>query len=214
MESTDEQVRLWSSRKERETYDNQADLYALIVCVEQLEKAYVRDAIPATVYTEECSKLIAQFKTALSLVGESVPDVKAFMAEYKLNCPAAAHRLLVTGVPATIEHAATRGSGSDNTPRQVAETTKDFITLSDALKMDLRAADSLHPLLSDLMQSLTSTSALTSDFPGKEKLLTWLIELNQMKARDELDEEQMRQLAFDVENAFSEFYRSLSSGQH
>jgi ESCRT-I complex subunit VPS28 len=43
---------------------------------------------------------------------------------------------------------------------------------------------------------------------------TRLIELNQMKAKDELDEEQMRQLAFDVENAFSEFYRSLSSGKH
>ncbi|KAI9595932.1 VPS28 protein-domain-containing protein [Syncephalis fuscata] len=180
MESADEQVRLWASRKERETYDNQADLYALIVCVEQLEKAYVRDAISAT---------------ALSLVADSVPN---------LDCPAAVHRLLVTGVPATVEHAAARGPGSDNTPRQVAEATKDFITLSDALKMDLRAADNLHPLLGDLMQSLNNTSALTSE----------LINLNQMKAKDELDEEQMRQLAFDVDNAFTEFYRSLSSGQH
>ena len=40
-----EQVKLWTNKKEREQFNNQADLFALIKTVDRLEKAYVRDAI-------------------------------------------------------------------------------------------------------------------------------------------------------------------------
>jgi ESCRT-I complex subunit VPS28 len=36
-----------------------------------------------------------------------------------------------------------------------------------------------------------------------------LILLNGMKASDELNEEQLRQLMFDIEHAYAEFFRSL-----
>jgi hypothetical protein len=38
-----------------------------------------------------------------------------------------------------------------------------------------------------------------------------LITLNSMKAADEITEEQSRQMLFDIENAYAEFFRSLSS---
>jgi len=40
-----------------------------------------------------------------------------------------------------------------------------------------------------------------------------LITLNGMKASEEITEEQSRQLLFDVDHAYAEFFRSLSGGK-
>ncbi len=79
----------------------------------------------------------------------------------------------------------------------------------DSLKLNLVAVDQIHPLLSDLMQSLNKVS-LMGNFEGKSKIKEWLIILNRMKATEELDETQVRQLLFDLENAHTSFYRCLS----
>lgn len=39
------QVKLYNNNREREMYDNLADLYAIIKTVEALEKAHLRDCI-------------------------------------------------------------------------------------------------------------------------------------------------------------------------
>lgn len=41
----DEEVRLWSNNSERERQENFATLYGLIVSLEYLERAYVRDSV-------------------------------------------------------------------------------------------------------------------------------------------------------------------------
>jgi len=79
----------------------------------------------------------------------------------------------------------------------------------DSLKLNMVAIDQVHPLLSDLLQSLNKVS-LMGKFEGKEKIREWLITLNKLKATDELDENQVRQLLFDLEGAHSSFYRCLS----
>ncbi|KAI8921135.1 hypothetical protein PhCBS80983_g03725 [Powellomyces hirtus] len=206
----DQELRLYSSNKEREKYDNMADLYGIIVATEHLERAYIRDAIPAQEYTPACLKLIAQYKTALNLVGDSVPDVNAFMREYKLTCPAATRRLLEIGVPATVEHATTDSTSSGGVAKHVAETVQVFITLMDSLKLNYVAVDQIHPQLSDLIQSLNSIPSLPTDYVGKGKIRDWLITLNKMKASDEINQDQVRQLLFDLESALTEFHRSLS----
>ncbi|RGB39251.1 VPS28 domain-containing protein [Rhizophagus diaphanus] len=205
----DEEVRLYTNNKDREKYENLADLYAIIVTMEHLEKAYVRDSVTADEYTQACARLIAQYKTALNLVRDSVTDVEKFMNEYKLECPAAVNRFKI-GVPATIEHPT--GAGHDNSKfaQYVAETVHHFITTMDALKLGMKAVDELHPMLGELMQSLNNVSSLPADFEGKAKVRNWLITLNGMKASDEIDEGQIRQLLFDLENANNAFYRSLS----
>ncbi|KAA1136290.1 Vacuolar protein-sorting-associated protein 28 [Puccinia graminis f. sp. tritici] len=41
----DEEFKLYSTNAEREKYDNQATLYSIILSLEYLERAYVRDSI-------------------------------------------------------------------------------------------------------------------------------------------------------------------------
>lgn len=135
-----------------------------------------------------------------------------------MDCTAAAHRLNV-GVPATVEHEggggggadAANGGGSSNAEmaQWVAETTQNFITFLDALKLKLRAKDQLQPLLTELMSGYTKFRA-SAEWEGRPKILHWLITLNQMRASEEITEEQSRQLSYDIEHAYSEFAHSLS----
>ena len=46
--SLDEEARLYQTNSEREKYESLATLYGIIVALEYLERAYVRDAINAT----------------------------------------------------------------------------------------------------------------------------------------------------------------------
>jgi ESCRT-I complex subunit VPS28 len=126
----------------------------------------------------------------------------------QMSHAAAAHRLQV-GVPATVEHASASTSSSSERAKWVAETTQGFITFMDALKLKLRAKDQLHPLLSDLMSSYSRFG--DQDSEGRARVLHWLITLNQMKASDEIDEDQARQMLFDLENAYSAWFRSLQN---
>jgi ESCRT-I complex subunit VPS28 len=48
--SLDEEVRLYSNNTEREKYNLLATLYGIVVALEFLERAYVRDSITAAEY--------------------------------------------------------------------------------------------------------------------------------------------------------------------
>ena len=67
-----------------------------------------------------------------------------------------------------------------------------FITFMDALKLSYKSKDQLHPLLSELMTSLNTS--MPKDFEGRAKIVQWLITLNQMRAADELNDDQSRQV--------------------
>jgi ESCRT-I complex subunit VPS28 len=164
-----EPIKLWTTRREREVFENQADLYALFVTVEQLEKAFVRGVISPEAYTEACTQLIAQFKAAQRLVEDSVPDIEAFLHQYTLNCPAAIHRLL--GIPATVEHGSRTSSG--NLAKHSAEIVHHFVTIMDALKLNMRAVDHLHPLLVELLSSLQQVNNLLPELASKDRLRAW-----------------------------------------
>lgn len=71
-------------------------------------------------YTPACKQLIAQFKTASSLLVDVVPDLEKFMKEYSLDCPAAAKRIKI-GVPATIEFGDAGSSNTSGHYKNVAE---------------------------------------------------------------------------------------------
>lgn len=62
----------------------------------------------------------------------------------------------------------------------------------DALKLNYKSKDQLHPLLSDLMTSLNTS--MSKDFEARGKIVQWLITLNQMRAADELNGDQSRQV--------------------
>src|SRR5271170_1831747 len=73
-----------------------------------------------------------------------------------------------------------------------ADWGEKFITFMDALKLSYKSKDELHPHLSDLMTSLNTS--MPRDFEGRAKIVQWLITLNQMRAADELTDDQSRQV--------------------
>jgi ESCRT-I complex subunit VPS28 len=115
-----------------------------------------------------------------------------------------------SGVPATVLHPA-----QDNRLESVivAETVQAFITAMDALKLGQRAVDEIQPLISDLMASLAKVHSLPTDFEGLVKTKLWLQKLNDMRAADEIDEDEIRQLLFDLESSYSGFHKHLSSSK-
>ncbi|GBE86707.1 Vacuolar protein sorting-associated protein [Sparassis crispa] len=204
--SLDEEVRLYTTNAEREKYGLLATLFGIVISLDYLERAYVRDSVTAAEYSPACTRLLSQYKTMLKLVGDTVPSIEEFMTKYRMDHPAALHRLKV-GVPATVEHSSEAGP---ETGKWVAETTQSFITFMDALKLRMRAKDQLHPILQELVTGYARFKG-SKDWEGRSKMVSWLITLNGMKASEEITEEQSRQLLFDIEHAYAEFFRSLSS---
>lgn len=140
-------------------------------------------------YTQMCQALIGQFKTFIGLMPElnikkcvlivdcrdsdDIPFIYhfsntlaytpaySFMDQYDMNCPAAFKRLVEIGVPATIEHGSSLASSSgQSTNKVIAETVQFFITLMDTLKLNVTAVDEVHPLLSDLLQTLNKVLSM------------------------------------------------------
>lgn len=85
----------------------------------------------------------------------------------------------------------------------ILAATENFITFLDALRLNMLTKSALHPILSDVIQSVNKVS--NEDFENRGKIIQWLITLNQMKAGEELSEEQARECAFDIEGAYGGF---------
>lgn len=203
------EVKLWNDKRERDMYENFAELYAIIRATEKLEKAYIRDIIPPSEYEIECQKLITHFKTLASTLRDTIPSIERFADTYKMDCPAAINRLVVSGVPATVEHRAAAATSATTSAAIVAECVQNFITAMDSLKLNMVAVDQVHPLLSDLSASLNKLTILPPDFEGKTKMRDWILRLSKMGAADELTEQQARQLHFDLESSYNSFMAAL-----
>jgi ESCRT-I complex subunit VPS28 len=205
-EDDEEEIELYTSARERQAYDDQATLYAIILATEHLERAYARDAITDDEYTSECNKLISQFRLAEKAALKDGMTTETFMNIYQLDCPRASERLLKMGVPEPIRKNVNDSTGVAVT---VAETVQHFITTMDAVKLEQRAVDELQPLLSDLMDSLTKLPETPNDFEPNRKVKIWLQKLNTMRAIDEIDDDDSRQLYHDLDSAYAEFTRYL-----
>lgn len=117
----------------------------------------------------------------------------------------------MTGVPATVMHPPVDNRG-DNVI--VAEVVQAFITLMDILKLNQRAVDEISPYLEQLVTALGRVKGLSPSFEGLLKLKLWLTKLHELRAFDEIGEEEVRQFLFDVDNAYAGFHKHLSSGGH
>lgn len=100
------------------------------------------------------------------------------------------------------------GAGSAPGGALILEATQDFITFLDALRLGLLAKDQLHPLLTDVIQSVNKVT--DRDFENRGKIVQWLITLNQMKATEELGDVQARELELDINSAYQGFKNILS----
>ncbi len=210
----DEQIDLYDSSQEQRLYDNFADLYAIIMTTESLERAYARNAITREEYVAECNKLISQFRVAEKIALEKKPSSTAsldkstetFMQIYQMDCPLAAHRLLVAGVPETMARVET----NDKTGITIAMTSEAFIHVLDAIEMSQSSVDELQPLLCVVMDNLSKLPETPNDFEPNRIVQQWLQKLNLMRAIDDLDETDMRQLQMDINAAYADFKTFLS----
>ena len=190
-----ETVELFETSRERQMYDDQASLYAIIVATEHLERSFARDSVDDKTYTTQCNKLISQFRLAEKAVCGPNMTTEDFMSIYQMDCPRARERLLVMGVPEPIK---STHDDHSKVAVTVAETVQHFITTMDAVKLEQRAVDELQPLLSDLMESLTRLPETPNDFEPNRRIENWLKKLNAMRAVEEIDEEDSRQLYLDL----------------
>lgn len=198
-----EEVKLYRSSRDREKYDNLADLFAVINTLQCLEKAYIKDCVTPKEYTAACSKLLVQYKAAFKQVqNEEYPTVETFMKKHRMDCPAALERIKEDR-PITIK------DDKGNTSKCIADIVSLFITVMDKLRLEIKAMDEIHPDLRELMETMNRLSILPADFEGKKKVNEWLQTLSSMQAHDELSEQQVRQLLFDLESAYNGFNRVL-----
>ncbi|CAH8872445.1 unnamed protein product [Trichobilharzia szidati] len=130
-----EEVKLYRTAREREKYDNLAELYAVINTIQCLQKAYIKDYVESKEYTAACSKLLVQYKAAFKQVqGDEFATVEDFMRKYKMDCPAALERIK-EGRPITIK------DDKQNVNKCIADTVSLFITIMDKLRLEIRAMD-------------------------------------------------------------------------
>ena len=203
-----------------------------------LEKAYIRDSVGAKEYTANCKKLLVQFKAAFKQVqGDEFPTVEKFVKKYRLDCPAALERIKEDR-PITIKgkylghHKYWNISRVDthlivdsfeqikivfivclddrgNTGKAIADTVSTFITLMDKLNLETKTTDELFPDMNDLNDSINSLSMLPDDYVGKPKISKWLATLRDMEASDEITDEQVRQMLFDLQTSYDAFNKLL-----
>uniref|UniRef100_A0A0K8RFZ9 Vacuolar protein sorting-associated protein 28 homolog n=1 Tax=Ixodes ricinus TaxID=34613 RepID=A0A0K8RFZ9_IXORI len=198
-----EEVRLHRTSREREKYDNMADLYAVINTLQCLEKAYIKDCVTPKEYTAACSKLLVQYKSAFKQIqSDEFSSVEAFMKKFRLDCPAAMERIREDR-PITIK------DDKGNTSKCIADIVSLFITIIDKLRLEIKSMDELQPDLRELSETMNRLSLIPADFEGKAKVDEWLQTMSSMAASDELNESQVRQLIFDLESSYNAFNRVL-----
>jgi ESCRT-I complex subunit VPS28 len=201
-----EEVKLYNTPKERESYNNQANLFAILSTLEQLEKAYMKDCIKANEYTTNCSNLLSQFKTAFRLVEKEFPNVEDFVKKYNLDCPIASVRIKEDR-PLTIKDETV----NPNSSKSIAQTVQLFITLMDKLRLGIVANDELQPDFRELIDVMNRLTLLSADSEAKLKIQKWYTQLQQMSASDEINEEQSRDILLDLETAYYAFNQAIDS---
>jgi len=74
------------SAKERDLYDSLAEIYSIIITLDGLEKAYIKDSITEAEYTETCSRLLKQYSSNLSDEGvrREFVDLETFKKEWNV----------------------------------------------------------------------------------------------------------------------------------
>ena len=210
--------------KDKEVIETLSEIYSIIITLDHVEKAYLKDSIDDTQYTNTVDKLLKQFKVYLNSqnkeeINKHFQSIEAFCDTYNITASNAITRL-ERGIPITAEHAIStttsapfgdnkQSSSSDKkfNAKYVAEATGNFITVMDALKLNYNAKDQLHPLLAELLISINRVTR--DDFENRSKLIDWIVRINKLSIGDTLTEIQIRELLFDLELAYKSFYALL-----
>lgn len=193
------EVKLFENSRERERFDNNAEVYSIVKTIQTLEKAYSKDFIKPAQYTPACSRLLSQFKVAFRLVQHEFKDFDTFATRYRLgDCQAAIDRI-TEDRPITIK------DDHGNQQKLIVDITSLFLTLDDNIQLEITNVDQLMPNLKSLVISLNRLSMLPENYEGKKRVTEWLNKLKLMSISESLTPEDARQFSFDLQAAFDEF---------
>ncbi|CAM5107401.1 unnamed protein product [Natator depressus] len=182
-----EEVKLYKNAREREKYDNMAELFAVVKTMQALEKAYIKDCVSPNECTLQpapgsWSSTKLPFK---QVQGSEIGSIDEFCRKFRLDCPLAMERIKEDR-PITIK------DDKGNLNRCIADIVSLFITGMDKLRLEIELWMRIQPDLRELMETMNRMSHLPPDFEGRQKVNQWLQTLSGMSASDELDDSQVR----------------------
>nr|CCC95651.1 unnamed protein product [Trypanosoma congolense IL3000] len=197
---------------ERQHVEYLADLFAIILAVEKVEKAMLRDIISQEQYTTARNRLLEKYKSTVTYIEESrnpfYTTIESFWDNYGSRCPAARTRIQKAFDNTLQQEAQESDGGNIVNPRLVLECGQHFITLMDSLKLQQTAVDQLYTLLADLLRCLQRLNLTHQDF--FQRLASWKEKFDSMNASDELDDRDTREFAFVLECGYQAFHAYLT----
>lgn len=210
--------KVYLSKSERMHSDYLSDLYAVVLQIEKLEKANLREYITSAEYDETLRRLLAKFKdvegqlTGSEWFGGQSGAMDEFWRTYCGKCLAARKRVREGHPKDAAEAAALRAQQQEAQEKQhknsakIFETGQLFVTLVDCIKLNNTTIDELFPILSDIVANLRRGFA---GFELLPKLEVWFQRMEAMHPSDTLQERDSRELAFDLVRANEAFRRFL-----
>lgn len=193
-----ERIKLAANATEQARWDDLADMYALLVSADRLEKLWRRDAVDDTSYTTQCRRLLQKFEALRGPVG----DLDAFYAEYNVNAAGGKYRLADAGVPGTVENCR---PDAEEQGRHNIYCVQKFISLLDNVELGQRAPEDLLNVCASLERSLDRVQGLPSDFEFRNQLRTWIAKLNAMAPTEELNDNDAARFKMDVSAGYNEY---------
>nr|2F66_B Chain B, Vacuolar protein sorting-associated protein VPS28 [Saccharomyces cerevisiae]2F66_E Chain E, Vacuolar protein sorting-associated protein VPS28 [Saccharomyces cerevisiae] len=94
--------------KDKEVIETLSEIYSIVITLDHVEKAYLKDSIDDTQYTNTVDKLLKQFKVYLNSqnkeeINKHFQSIEAFADTYNITASNAITRL-ERGIPITAEH--------------------------------------------------------------------------------------------------------------
>eukprot|EP00168_Porphyra_purpurea_P014830 TRINITY_DN435_c0_g1_i5.p3 TRINITY_DN435_c0_g1~~TRINITY_DN435_c0_g1_i5.p3 ORF type:complete len:162 (-),score=52.88 TRINITY_DN435_c0_g1_i5:256-741(-) len=86
-----------------------------------------------------------------------------------------------------------------------------FLTALDAVQLQLTAVDQMYPLLLQVAESLDRVTSLPPSFEGKATVGKWLTKLKTLPATYQLNEDEVRQLTYDLNMVYLDFRSAVGA---
>lgn len=85
--SLDEEVKLSTTAAQRELNESLSDIFSIIIALDFLEKAFVRDSIKQEEYTQTCLRLLGHYKHILKTpaVAQAFGSLDKFKQKYDVS---------------------------------------------------------------------------------------------------------------------------------
>ncbi|GCE98855.1 vacuolar protein-sorting-associated protein 28 [Zygosaccharomyces mellis] len=227
------------SIRQREVTEALAELYSIIICVDQVEKMYLKDVIlDESEYNRVTTRLLQQYRAIMTNNDEDHDFQTAFGGSLQEFCKKygviASNGVLrlEKGIPLTTEHAATDGNVKSGNTLQNSQsasasaTDRDGVTttgenlargIAEATGNFITVMDAVKlgyrtrdQLHPLLAELLLSTNRVARlESKSRGRLVEWLVHVNRLRGQESIDEKAARKLLEDLDTAYREFYSAL-----